>query len=118
MIGQCGLTWQECDGQQVLEVGYLFQRAFWHQGFATEAARACRNHAFNALGVSEVFSIIRDTNTASQNVARRNGMTPRFHAPYRLLNHARGVGYQQNVHRFTFPYVISVNISCFRRKWA
>lgn len=87
MIGQCGLTWQECDGQQVLEVGYLFQRAFWHQGFATEAARACRNHAFNALGVSEVFSIIRDTNTASQNVARRNGMTPRL----TFTKHCRGV---------------------------
>lgn len=28
MIGQCGLTWQELTGEQVLEIGYLFQRAF------------------------------------------------------------------------------------------
>ncbi|HIW75684.1 MULTISPECIES: GNAT family N-acetyltransferase [Gordonibacter] len=87
MIGQCGLTWQDCDGRQVLEVGYLFQRAFWHQGYATEAARACCDYAFDTLGACEVFSIIRDTNTASQNVARRNGMTPRL----TFTKHYRGV---------------------------
>lgn len=74
MIGQCGLTLQDCDGKQVLEVGYLFQKAYWHQGYACEAATACKQYAFEQLGASEVFSIIRDTNTASQTVARRNGM--------------------------------------------
>lgn len=74
LIGQCGLTMQEIPTQRVLEVGYLFQKAFWHQGFATEAARACKEYAFSVLGAEEVFSIIRDTNTASQNVAKRNGM--------------------------------------------
>ena len=43
MIGQCGLTWQEADGRTVLEVGYLFSQAYWHRGYATEAARACRD---------------------------------------------------------------------------
>lgn len=99
MIGQCGLTMQECidtgkstDGQedaktqesvethesvsrQVLEVGYLFQKAFWHQGYATEAAVACKEYAFRELDAAEVFSIIRDNNIPSQNVAKRNGMT-------------------------------------------
>lgn len=75
MIGQCGLTMQEWDGRRVLEVGYLFQRAYWHQGYATEAAVACKEYAFECLGAQEVFSIIRDTNFASQNVAKRNGMT-------------------------------------------
>ena len=41
-----------------------------------EAARACRDHAFDVLGADEVFSIVRDTNEASQAVARRNGMMP------------------------------------------
>ena len=77
MIGQCGLTWQDWEGTQVPEVGYLFQRAFWHQGYAAEAARACRDYAFMKLGMSEVFSIIRDTNIASQKVAQRNGMSLR-----------------------------------------
>ena len=75
MIGQCGLSMQDCDGKQVLEVGYLFQKAFWHKGYAAEAAIACKEYAFDRSEVNEVFSIIRDTNIPSQNVAKRNGMT-------------------------------------------
>lgn len=74
MIGQCGLTMQPWKGREVLEIGYLFQRPYWHKGYAIEAARACKRYAFEALGADEVCSIIRDTNTASQNVALRNGM--------------------------------------------
>lgn len=87
MIGQCGLTMQDCDGVPVVEVGYLFERAFWHQGYATEAAIACRDYAFDVLDVPEVFSIIRDTNLASQNVALRNDMT----AKSSFTKHYRGV---------------------------
>lgn len=75
MIGQCGLTIQDCNNKQYLEVGYLFQKAFWYKGYASEAAIACKKYAFENLDANEVFSIIRDNNTASQNVAKRNGMT-------------------------------------------
>lgn len=74
MIGQCGITWQDCNGRRVLEVGYLFEKAHWHQGYATEAAIACKEYAFMVLKADEVFSIIRDNNLASQKVALRNGM--------------------------------------------
>lgn len=74
MIGQCGLTMQPWKDREVLEIGYLFQRAFWHQGYAAEAAKGCKTYAFEVLKVREVCSIIRDTNTASQKVALRNGM--------------------------------------------
>ncbi len=74
MIGQCGLTIQPWKDREVLEVGYLFQRRYWHQGFATEAARACMDYAFETLGASEVCSIIRDGNLPSIGVALRNGM--------------------------------------------
>lgn len=77
MIGQCGLTMQDIPGNQVLEIGYLFQKKYWHNGYATEAARACKEYAFKKLGAEEVFSIIRDSNIASQNVAKRNGMIRR-----------------------------------------
>ena len=58
----------------MLEIGYLFNRLYWHNGYATEAAKACKQYAFDVLGVKEVCSIIRDTNTPSRNVALRNGM--------------------------------------------
>lgn len=77
LIGQCGLTMQPWKDGEVLEIGYLFRRDCWHRGYAAEAARACKQYAFETLGAKEVCSIIRDTNTASQNVALRNGMSVR-----------------------------------------
>lgn len=74
MIGQCGLTMQPWKDEEVLEIGYLFERKFWHKGYATEAAKACKKYAFEILKANEVCSIIRDTNIASQKVAIRNGM--------------------------------------------
>ncbi|WP_374222179.1 GNAT family N-acetyltransferase [Microbacterium esteraromaticum] len=87
MIGQCGLTMQHILDQDVIEVGYLFQRAFWHRGYAVEAAAACRDHAFDVLGAERVYAQIRDTNIASMNVAIRLGMTVRG----RFIKHYRGV---------------------------
>ena len=75
VVGQCGLTWQDRgQGDLGMEVGYLLEKAVWHRGYATEAAQACRNYAFQKLGQREVFSIIRDNNLPSQEVARRIGM--------------------------------------------
>ncbi len=87
LIGQCGLSMQPCEESEVLEIGYIFQKKHWHKGYATEAARACRDYAFDALGAKEVFSLIRDTNIASQNVARRIGMDIRRS----YIKHYRGI---------------------------
>lgn len=75
MIGQCGLTYQVFEGKQVVEIGYLLQREFWHNGYATEAAIACKRYAFDTLRLDKVYSIIRDNNHASQAVAIRNAMS-------------------------------------------
>ena len=75
LIGHCGLSMQTCENEELLEIGYILQKKYWHKGYATEAAVACREYAFNELKFDEVFSIIRDTNIASQNVAKRNGMS-------------------------------------------
>jgi len=87
MIGQCGITWQDVESVRCPEIGYHISRAFWHQGYAVEAARACRDYAFSYLGMNEIFAIVRDTNIASMNVAIRTGMTIRS----RFLKHYRGV---------------------------
>ncbi|MEQ8175554.1 MAG: GNAT family N-acetyltransferase [Syntrophomonadaceae bacterium] len=87
MIGQCGLTMQDFRDRQVLEIGYLFQRKYWHKGYAIEAARGSKQYAFDVLSRDEVYSIIRDNNIASMNVAIRNGMT----ILCRLVKHYHGV---------------------------
>ena len=87
MIGQCGLTFQDTPNGKVLEIGYLFQKAYWHYGYATEAAKACKRYAFDTLAADEVYSIIRDNNIPSQNVAKRNGMT----VTDTFVKHYRGV---------------------------
>jgi RimJ/RimL family protein N-acetyltransferase len=74
MIGMCGLMWWDIDQDRVPEIGYLFNRAFWRNGYAAEAAIACKRYAFDALDYTEAFSLIRDNNYASMNVAIRNGM--------------------------------------------
>ena len=87
MIGQCGLTLQNIDGEYVYEVGYLFNRDYWHKGYAAEAAKSCVRYAFQVMGCAEVFAIVRDTNLPSMNVAIRCGMT----AQQRFIKHYRGV---------------------------
>jgi len=85
MIGQCGITWQTIDEVQRPEIGYHVKRAYWHHGYATEAASACRDYAFATLGITEIFAQVRDINIASMNVAIRTGMTirSRFVKTYR-----------------------------------
>lgn len=95
MIGQCGLTLQPWKDRQVLEIGYLFRREYWHQGLAIEAARSCKEYAFETLHAQAVHSIIRDTNIPSQKVAMRNGMTP----VDQWVKHYRGVDMPHHLYR-------------------
>ncbi|WP_336631194.1 MULTISPECIES: GNAT family N-acetyltransferase [unclassified Microbacterium] len=87
MIGQCGITRQRIDEDEVIEVGYLFQRDHWHRGYAVEAAAACRDWAFRTLQTDVVYAKVRSTNVASMNVAIRLGMTVRR----AFTTHYRGV---------------------------
>lgn len=77
LIGQCGITRQPIEQDEVIEVGYLFRRAHWHRGYAVEAASACRDWAFETLAIDDLYAKVRSTNLASMNVAIRLGMTAR-----------------------------------------
>ena len=74
-IGQAGLTMQDTPNGKEVEIGYLLKRKHWHKGYATEVAIACKEYAFIKLHLKRVTSIIRDSNLASQAVAKRVGMT-------------------------------------------
>jgi len=86
LIGDCGLEIMEVDGVQVAELGYDFRSDYWHQGYATEAATAVRDYAFQVLNLPQLVSLIRVGNQASRRVAEKLGM--------QLLNEFTRYGYR------------------------
>lgn len=58
-----------------LEVGWRLARQAWHHGYATEAARAALDVAFNGIGVDVIWSLTAILNEPSRAVMRRLGMT-------------------------------------------
>jgi RimJ/RimL family protein N-acetyltransferase len=77
-----------------LEVGWRLARHAWHQGYATEAARAALGVAFDGAGLAEIWSMTAVLNEPSQAVMRRLGLTevarfdhPRVPAGHRLQPH-------------------------------
>lgn len=59
--------------QNAYELGYNLNRAFWNQGYATEAAKAMIKWAYETIGVRDFFAIHATANTASGNVIRKCG---------------------------------------------
>ena len=87
LIGDCGLTVQNVDGIDEVEIGYHVRRDLWGQGLATEAARACRDYGFARLPVERIISLIRPENLSSRRVAEKNGMTVWKELMWRDLPH-------------------------------
>lgn len=73
-LGMVGLLTQQVDGESELEVGYHLLPSAWGNGYASEAAIACRMFAAEQRLAPSVISLIDPGNTRSQAVARRNGM--------------------------------------------
>ncbi|TVX93234.1 GNAT family N-acetyltransferase [Paenibacillus agilis] len=74
-LGQCGIVPQELEDVIEMEIGYLFARRAWGNGYATEAALACKKYGFEQLGLSKLISFVDINNTPSAKVAERIGMT-------------------------------------------
>ena len=74
LIGDCGLEVMGIDGTHAAELGYDFRSDYWNQGFATEAATAVRDYAFDVLELPQLISLIRVHNAASQRVSEKIGM--------------------------------------------
>ena len=73
-IGRCGLLPWEIDDTLEIEIAYLLNKDFWHQGFATEAARGIMSYGFEKLHLTRLICMMHPENVASQKVAERIGM--------------------------------------------
>lgn len=73
-VGQCGLLVHTVDDIEELEIGYSLMPGARGLGYALEAARKCRDFAFQNNFSDSLISIIHPDNIASQQVALKNGM--------------------------------------------
>ncbi len=98
LIGYCGLFYfPDVGGKPEVEIGYRLRRSAWGKGFATEAACAVRDFAFNSLGMQRLIALIDPDNIASIRVAEKLGMQyekdimlPGYTHPDRIYAVSRG----------------------------
>lgn len=94
LVGLCGLLIQTVDNIEELEIGYSILPEHWQKGYATEAAKKCKEFAFNNNFRDSLISIIHINNIPSIKVALANGMqlskTTKYHNNpvhiYRVFN--------------------------------
>ena len=73
-IGDCGLSMQLIDGEQLPEIGYHLNKKYWHKGYASEAARAVKKYIFANYHFPALYTYTNALNTPSIKVATNNGM--------------------------------------------
>ena len=74
MIGDCGLTLQNIDGELLPEIGYHIRRDMQKKGYVKEAASAVRDWAFRCTSYPALYSYCKYTNEASYKTAEAIGM--------------------------------------------
>jgi RimJ/RimL family protein N-acetyltransferase len=97
LIGVCGL---KRDGRgkrgNAPEIGYWLGVPFWGQGYATEAARALVDHAFEDLELERLEADARVSNPASRRVLEKCG----FQWEGVALRRVRAIGSSTPIDRF------------------
>jgi ribosomal-protein-alanine N-acetyltransferase len=86
-LGNCGPVRQVVEDRDEIELGWLVKKTRWRQGIASEAARACRDHAFVVLGVERLISLVRPDNAPSCRVAEKIGMDVKREVEWHGLLH-------------------------------
>ncbi len=74
MIGDCGLTMQNIDGNILPEIGYHIAKKYQRKGYAKEAAGVVRDWTFANTPFKAVYSYMKKDNIASARTAASIGM--------------------------------------------
>ena len=74
MIGDCGLTLQNIEGEMLPEIGYHIRRDCQRKGYAKEVAKAVMDWAFRNTDYPALYSYCKYTNEASIRTAEAIGM--------------------------------------------
>ncbi len=74
-IGHAGLIPQKVDHKEELEIGYWIYRPYWQRGYASEAAEALKQYAFQYDITNRLIALIQPGNTGSIKVAEKIGMS-------------------------------------------
>src|SRR5579872_7320028 len=74
--GRTPSTWTTAGIHAQPELGWALMRTDWGCGYATEAAAAIRDWAYECLPIDMLVSLISPANVRSERVARRIGATP------------------------------------------
>lgn len=74
IIGWVGLQFLPELGET--EVGFLLDKPFWGQGFATEAARVSLQFGFEHFDFDHLIALVHPENLASRRVIQKCGMLP------------------------------------------
>ena len=74
MIGDCGLTLQNIEGEMLPEIGYHIRADHQRKGYAKEAASAVRDWAFANTDYPALYSYCKYTNVGSYKTAESIGM--------------------------------------------
>jgi RimJ/RimL family protein N-acetyltransferase len=86
-IGQVGLSKQEVNGQNEINLFYTFLPAFTVAGYGGEILRGCMLYGFEKYKVAQIISLIRPENATHLRLAQRLGMTQNKTAVYRDTVH-------------------------------
>ncbi|MGL5166203.1 MAG: GNAT family N-acetyltransferase [Afipia sp.] len=69
-VGLVGVSWEN---ENAPELGYCFGVEHWGKGYATEAARAVIDYAFEEFAIDQLLSAARVLNPASRHVLEKCG---------------------------------------------
>ena len=70
-----GVNLEKCEDERTYEIGWTIRKDMRGKGFATEAAKALKDYAFESLNAEKIQAHCDNRNQASEKVMKKLGMT-------------------------------------------